>query len=80
VTVTWSPRGDLLAAACNDKRAHLWHAESGSLVRLLEGHEGVVKEARFSPDGSRLATGCWDGTVTILGRQSAMDQARLTAR
>jgi WD40 repeat protein len=31
----------------------------------LEGHEDVVSEVGFSPDGNYITTGSWDGFVTL---------------
>ncbi|WPJ63259.1 hypothetical protein SMAC4_13631 [Sordaria macrospora] len=33
--------------------------------QTLEGHSGTVDSVAFSPDGQRLASGSWDGTIKI---------------
>ena len=69
-TVQFSPDGNLIAsAAFNDNEVILWDTNTGQeLVRL----PGII--ARFSPDGSRLATGgglegggsdLWDTSVYL---------------
>jgi len=43
----------------------LWRVADGQLLRTLEGHSGPVNSVSFSPDGSWLASGSWDGTVKL---------------
>ncbi len=62
----FSPNGRLLAAA--DGRAgkiRIWEAATGQLVATLEGHPQPFGCLAFSRDGSRLASGCYDNTVTV---------------
>jgi len=40
-------------------------AHTGTLLRELKGHAGVVTRVAFTPDGQRLATASQDGTVKI---------------
>ena len=40
-------------------------AKEGKELRSFKGHTNVVMSAAFSPDGTRLATASWDGTVKI---------------
>jgi WD40 repeat protein len=35
------------------------------LARTLAGHTRYVAGVAFSPDGSRLVSGSWDGTVKV---------------
>lgn len=37
------------------------------LLRTLEGHMSEVNSVAFSPDGSTVASGSWDGTVRLSG-------------
>jgi WD40 repeat protein len=41
----------------------LWQIATGKRLTTLTGHAGRVYKAAFSPDGARLATASWDGTV-----------------
>ncbi len=62
--VSWS--GEARRALAPDECALLvWNASDGSPVARLEGHKGLVIEARFAPDGSSLASGSHDKTVWI---------------
>jgi hypothetical protein len=41
----------------------LWIADSGEQLALLEGHEGAVLAAAWSPDGKRLLSAGYDTTL-----------------
>ena len=49
-----------------------------SLVHTLTGHQGVVAAVAFSPDGSLLATGSWDGTAKLWEVSSGKEVRTLT--
>ncbi|MBP8857939.1 MAG: hypothetical protein KBG60_07955, partial [Anaerolineaceae bacterium] len=42
-----------------------WDASSGEILHTLAGHTGSVRSVAFSPDGSTLASGSYDGTIII---------------
>jgi uncharacterized membrane protein len=54
--------GDL-AIWCETGLVKLWDAETGSLVRTLQGHGSEVYSSAFSPNGQTVmsASGGWDG-------------------
>ena len=59
----------------------LWDAATGRQVGApLLGHGGGVRSVCFSPDGSLLASGSWDGTVRLwdaaTGRQVGVTKTR----
>lgn len=60
-----SPDGNLLAVA---SRIGVWFydAHTDDFIRLIavEG-TGLLSVVTFSPDGTRIATGDWDGVVTV---------------
>ncbi|MGK3983223.1 pentapeptide repeat-containing protein [Sorangium sp. So ce136] len=62
--VTISPDGGLLASGHAD-RLVLCDLATGSPLRMLKGHSGVVTSIAFSPDGATLASGSKDGTVRL---------------
>jgi WD40 repeat protein len=41
--LAWSPDGQYLAAASDDRAVHIWDVSSGSRIKVLRGHEGDVK-------------------------------------
>jgi eukaryotic-like serine/threonine-protein kinase len=47
-----------------DSAVRLWDWQSGE-SRLLGRHQATVPTLAFSPDGKRLASGSWDGTVKV---------------
>lgn len=58
-SVDFSPDGNLLAG-CSSLGVHVWNAQTGELVRSLEGIGGA-RELAFSPDGKLLAATDIDG-------------------
>ena len=46
-----------------DYSIDLWDATSGTLLRSLPGHHAAISGTAWSPDGKRLASSAYDGTV-----------------
>jgi WD40 repeat protein len=63
--VTFSPNGQRLATASEDRTLKIWEAQTGQELLTLRGHAYEVSGAAFSPDGHRLASSSFDGTVMI---------------
>jgi len=72
--VEWTPGGEdggytgsapLVASAGADHTVKLWDANTCACRATLRGHGGVVVSARFSPDGSLLASGSFDRRVVV---------------
>jgi serine/threonine protein kinase len=49
--VCYSPDGELIASASDDKTVRVWSTRTGEQVYRLGGHGDAVLDARFSPDG-----------------------------
>ncbi|AWI09889.1 protein kinase domain-containing protein [Ereboglobus luteus] len=63
--LAYSPNGRILASTSVDKTVVLWDPERGTRLVTLSGH-GDEPVLRFSNDGTRLATGDFSATVSIL--------------
>ena len=55
--VAWSPDGEHLAAAGDDRVIYIWDTSDWTLWRTLVGHEGSVQSLAWSHSGDRLASG-----------------------
>jgi WD40 repeat protein len=62
-SIAFSPKGDRIASAGEDRMARVWDAATGKLLAICRGHENKVLSVTFSPDGSRLLTAAADGTA-----------------
>jgi WD40 repeat protein len=60
-----SPDGERIAWSGAAGVVHLVAAESGEVLRTLEGHDGFVNRVRFSPDGRHVLTGSEDGSARL---------------
>ncbi len=53
----------MIATGSNDNTIRLWNAQTGKLIRVLEGHQGRVNRMAFSPDSTWLVSGADDNTL-----------------
>ena len=61
----FSPDGQRVVTASEDKTAQLWDATSGKPIGEPMKHEGDVNSAQFSPDGQRIVTTSEDNTARL---------------
>src|SRR5258708_6955090 len=59
------PDGKSLSVAFQDGTVRLLDAESGTMLRLLKGHDDAVTAVAFNPKGGTLATASNDRTVKV---------------
>ena len=63
--VAFSPDGQMVASASDDKTVRLWNATTGEETQKLEGHDDGVRAVVFSPDGQMVASASLDKTVRL---------------
>jgi WD40 repeat protein/serine/threonine protein kinase len=65
VHCAFSPSGEVLATAAEDRTVRLWNGHTGEPIGEPLLHSDVPLKISFSSDGRRLATGSMDGTIRV---------------
>src|SRR5262249_33987338 len=75
----FSPDGATIATVSADGTARLWNT-AGTLVKVLGGHEGPVRDVSFAPAGcAKLATAGDDGSVRVWSATTGTAQSTYAA-
>ncbi len=70
----FSPDGQRVVTASEDKTARVWDAVTGEPIGEPMKHDGAVYSASFSPDGQRVVTASDDNTARLWDVVSATDK------
>jgi serine/threonine protein kinase/WD40 repeat protein len=63
--LAWHPDGALLAAACADRKVHVWNVPANKPHAILAGHQDAVRRCAFNHGGDLLASSADDGTTRL---------------
>jgi WD40 repeat protein len=61
----WSRDGGRIVTSDGSEFISIWTADARHRVRTIRGHKLGIVTARFLPDGKRIITASWDGTVRL---------------
>lgn len=64
-------RDGYVASGSYDNTIRIWNIENGQLTHLLKGHDFVVSDVAFSPDGQLLASASYDESIKIWNWQKS---------
>ena len=63
--IAWSPNGQRIASASDDKTVQVWDATTGLNVLTYHGHSKKVLFVAWSPDGTRIVSTSEDKTAQV---------------
>jgi WD40 repeat protein/tRNA A-37 threonylcarbamoyl transferase component Bud32 len=78
--LAFSPNGEQLASASNDRTAKVWDIAGERELLTLKGHKDGVYTVAFSGDGQRLATTSADRTVKLWDLTDGSELATLQGK
>ena len=72
-SVAFSPDGEIIASASDDKNIILW-SNSGEKLQTLKEHKESVNSVAFSPDGKIIASASDDKTIKLWSKKGKLLQ------
>jgi WD40 repeat protein len=70
-SLAYSPRGDSIAVASNDRKIYLWGI-NGRLRKIYKGHRFCVNSIVFTPDGKKIISASDDKTIRIWSTEDGL--------
>lgn len=64
-TVSFSPRGNIVASGSYDEAVRLWDIRSGRCMKTLPAHSDPVSGVHFNRDGTMIVSCSHDGLIRI---------------
>jgi COMPASS component SWD3 len=64
-TVSFSPRGNIVASGSYDEAVRLWDVRSGKCMKTLPAHGDPVSGVHFNRDGTMIVSCAHDGLIRI---------------
>jgi WD40 repeat protein len=78
-SIVFSPDSRILATGREGGVLCLWDAQTGELIKELNGHTSNVYALAFTPDGGTLASGVAGATVRLWDVQTGQERLTLTS-
>lgn len=63
VMAMFSPSEDQVLSWGLNRQVSVWDLKTGQRAYPALDHPGMISDLRFSPDGQRFITGCWDRSI-----------------
>ena len=77
-SVAFSPDGERVASASDDKTVKIWNLSTGEEARTLTGHSDFVYSLAISPNGQTLVSGSGDNTIKIWNIREGKESLSIT--